>query len=129
MSEAGQKLIAAVRKAAADNPDFIYPLAARYGSDGSLVKFGNCMYVKDGCPSCIVGKGAWDLRLIDASFEFSDDNSAAVDVLLSALDLYDEVDGQELGWLMAVQKKQDNSTPWGEAVAEADGRYPQCGES
>lgn len=115
MSETGKKLIDAIKTAAGENPDFIYKGALSLGGDG-------CVYVRNGQPSCLVGKGAWDIGLIDASFENRSANSVdAVTFLEDYLGI--ELDDEEGCWLENVQSAQDCGKPWGEVVRRADEPY------
>lgn len=107
MSTIGQKLIDAVRATADSNPTYIYD--NNYG----------CCYVRDGQPSCLVGHAAWNLGLIDATFEREGANRAAVCDLSDILGL--GLDDGESFWLSTVQDHQDTGYPWIEAVAGADG--------
>jgi hypothetical protein len=106
MSALGQKIIAEIRKVAADNPDFIYQ--APYGDA--------CFYVFNGQPSCIVGRALWNLGFIDKTLEKGSDNSIRAHVFLDkhfALDLY------ERDWIDRVQWHQDAKRTWGQAVEVA----------
>lgn len=107
MSLTGRKLIAAVRAAANENPDFVYETT----TDG-------CVYVNNGQASCIVGRGAWDLGLIDSTFENDSENAGGVVSLLDTLGL--RLGTDEINWLATVQDAQDSHVPWGKAVEKAD---------
>lgn len=109
MSEAGQKLIAAVRARAAANPDFVYEWP-----EG----LGGCVNVLNGEGSCIVGCGALDSGLITAAYENTSSNDAGIYSLSSYLG--QPFDDEELWWLEQVQCEQDSGTTWGEAVKMAD---------
>ena len=109
MTEIGQSLIDAVRKAANDDPDFIY----HKPRGGEL-----CYYVYGAKPSCIVGKAAWNLGLIDASFEKTSDNTSGVSGLMERLAIDLEFDEQE--WLEEAQNAQDTGASWFAAVRRAD---------
>ena len=113
MSEIGLKLIDAVRKAANDDPDFIY----HKPRGGEL-----CYYVYGAQPSCIVGRAAWNLGLIDASFEQGQDNTSGVSGLAEALEIELEFDEQE--WLETAQNSQDIGNTWFAAVVKADRAVP-----
>lgn len=103
MSEVGQLLIKAVKDAAADNPTFVYE-----------TPFGGCCYVREGQPSCLVGKAAWNIGLIDAAFEEETSNEGGVADLAEALGF--NLDGDEEEWLNRVQEAQDGGTSWGQAA-------------
>lgn len=122
MSEIGQQVINAVRSKAAENPEFVYinPL----GSNPDI--FGPeefCVYVRDRCPSCLIGHALWNLDLIDASLEEHGYNGVAVDDLLAWLESagkIDDLDSDEIKWLGNAQAAQDAQKPWGEAISFAD---------
>lgn len=108
MSERGQALINEVRMVAAKNPDFVYqapedPAGASRG----------CLYVHDGCPSCLVGQAMWNLGMIDAELEGEESNHCAIRFFprISAI-----LDDDEIAWLGRVQERQDNGEPWGHCV-------------
>lgn len=109
------KLMAAVREVAVEQPDFIY-------SESDT----GCVYVRDGQPSCIVGHAAWRLGIIDASFEDSvDENRSGVETFLREMGSDGPQDPDYwygVEFLTGVQEKQDEGTPWAEAVALADER-------
>ena len=105
MSDIGEKLIEETRKVAAEDPYFIYQ--------------GRCQYVIGGQPGCIVGKAAWNLGLIDATFEGVAANREGVDTLASELDL--DLNSDQEGWLSRAQEWQDNGESWGDSVKYADG--------
>jgi hypothetical protein len=118
MSEIGQTIIDAVRKAAANNPSFVYSNPALSGMSGSF-----CVYVRDGKPSCIIGHALWDLGFIDSTFEKNCLNTVGVDDVLSSLPaLLDEsmLDPNEIQWLSHAQAGQDAEKPWADAVEWAD---------
>lgn len=128
MSDIGQQVINAVRSKAAHNPTFVYKNPGFTNPD--LFGPGEfCVYVKDGCPSCLIGQGLWDLNLIDASLENHEYNTVAADDLLAWLhaerdyDLGLLLDPGEIDWLVQVQAAQDAEKPWAEAISFADS-YP-----
>lgn len=104
MSEQGQRIIQAVRDAAARNPFHVFQ--------------GRCLYVKDGYPACLIGYGVWDLGLIDRTLEESAHNEDGVDFLLG--DLGVELDERELLWLETAQAAQDGQFTWADAIRAAD---------
>lgn len=119
MSEIGQKLIAEVRKVAAEQPDHVYWPA-------------NCQYMAKGQPSCIMGQALYRLGYLPSEVPIED---VAINVVLSRLGL--TVDGPERTWLIRVQNAQDGRIQlasldpdssfrdrrlsWGQAVQYADG--------
>lgn len=108
MSEIGSQIIDAVRIIAARNPLFVY-------HDNG----GFCEYVRDGQPSCLIGRALWELGLIDATMEDIPQNcSGAKELLTDQLAL--QLDLDELHWLDLVQGCQDAKDPWSEAVSKAD---------
>lgn len=107
----GQRLIKAVRAVAAANPGHIYKDV--------------CQYVNgDGEPACIVGRGLWNLGIIDSTFHRHWANDEGIDNLREALLETDDscyMSEDEADWLKSVQDLQDNGhVAWGEAVATAD---------
>lgn len=107
MSEIGQKIIAEVRKVAAANPDYIYERV-----EGSP----NCVYVRDGKPSCLIGHALWNLGLIDIHLP-ADLNYGGIHRLAPELNIW--LDDAELTWLMSAQSAQDTRKTWAEAVEYA----------
>lgn len=123
MSEIGMKLIAAVRAAAAANPDKVYEPPAKYQEpEGPRV----CVNVCDGEGSCIVGAGALAAGIIAASYEFSGDNRGGIYTLNKFLG--DPLTFDEVIWLASVQGNQDAGVPWGECIDRAD-RYDRLPDS
>lgn len=109
MSDLGQKIIAEVRKVAADKPGYVYPQIN-----------GNCNYVRNGQPSCIVGQALWNVGLINSESTIDDYGDSAIKNVVALEDWPLEVG--EVNWLTEVQDKQDNGLEWGDAVSRAD-RY------
>lgn len=104
MSEIGQKLIAEIRKAAADNPN-------------KIVGVGKCIYFDvRGAPSCLVGYG---LAALGVTSLGGLDNVEPFDNIYPSL-FGGELDDEEASWVQAVQDHQDNQLGWSEAVALAD---------
>lgn len=119
MSEVGQKIIASVRKHAAENPTFVYTPIVPPGYDPT--DEGTCYYVVDGCASCLIGKGLWDADLIGAAFEKHSANSSPfIQFNGEHFPFMDQLDDNEVAWLGIVQGNQDIQKPWGQAVANAD---------
>lgn len=123
MSEVGQKLIAEVRKIAAERPDYVYGLA-------------NCQYMVNGHPSCIMGQALYRLGYLPSVVPIED---VTINLVLSKLGI--EVAPDELTWLCRVQNAQDGRVSlashgpdvvnmldrrlsWGQAVQYADGELP-----
>ena len=65
MSELGAKLIASVRKFAAERPDYVY----RNADDKHPSRSGCVYFTKDGKPSCLIGHALAELGLLDAQPE------------------------------------------------------------
>jgi hypothetical protein len=101
MSVNGTKVIAAVRKAAQDNP---------------TQTVTDCVYVRDGKPCCLVGQGLWAAQLIHEEFESSNHNFDNITSIGAAFGL----DNAEVEWLSEVQANQDGRSPWAVAVSKAD---------
>lgn len=121
VSEIGQKVIAAVRGYAEADPDFVYsPIPDE--RDGPNKGKDRCLYVVDGQPSCIIGKGLWDAGLIDATIEGKSMNLLPfVSYSSRYFPCMEQMDDAELKWLAKVQLTQDGGISWGDAVAYADG--------
>lgn len=106
MSEIGQKIIAAVRDVANNDPGHVY-------------EHEKCRYVVDGRPACLIGHALWNVGLISGDIEKSTCNGEAVDYVAAFLGL--DIDGSERDWLSNAQEVQDNGKPWEYAVQQADG--------
>lgn len=104
MSAQGKLIIQAVRAAAARNLLHVFQ--------------GQCLYVKNGCPACLIGHAMWDLGLIDGTLEESAHNEDGVDFLLG--DLGVELDERELHWLESAQAAQDSHYTWADSIRAAD---------
>lgn len=90
------------------------------GHDYVYPSRGECVYIKDGKPSCIVGHvlvaaGLPVIAFGGCSGEMRH-NSAGIRHLSKVLELDMDHDTVEL--LREVQWSQDNGTPWGQAVAQ-----------
>ena len=115
MSEFGQKLIEETRRVAAERADFVFD--------------GDCLYVCDGEPACLLGHALWNLGVIDSALEISyihisagerlgSNNNVAIRDLADKLGLC--MDESEFAWLEDAQWAQDVGRSWGYAVAYAD---------
>jgi len=111
MSALGKALITKVREIAEGHPGFLYEAPPVQDDDT------HCMYVYGGEPSCLLGRAAWDLRLIDASINRMDNVTTITDLAEKSDWDIDEV---ELNWLSEVQDRQDFGETWGESVKYAD---------
>lgn len=117
---------AQLREVAAGREDYIYELP-----EDELI--GECAYsTPAGEPSCIVGqvlhkyvpdmyqhvhKTEWDLDEAQEVYGF---NARSVrDLQGRFLEHYDK---EAVNVLDKVQRKQDNGTPWGEAIAHVEGK-------
>ncbi|OQW34540.1 MAG: hypothetical protein A4E20_11000 [Nitrospira sp. SG-bin2] len=111
MSENGQKVIAAVRRIAAEQPGktYVAPRTTSY--------VPQCVYVLNGAASCLVGHGLWDAGLIAADFEDCDFNCTGIEYVDDF-----EIDRKERTWLAYAQDAQDRGETWSTAVSEADHR-------
>ena len=109
MSELGQKIIAEVRKVAAESKSFIY--------EPPLFR-GSCVYIYDGSPSCIIGCALWNLELIDATCPWDAYAISDITSIINSLDW--QVDENEKLWLLTVQQKQDVGISWGRCIELAD---------
>ena len=112
MSELGEKLIASVRKFAAERPDYVY----RNADDNHPQRSGCVYFTNDGQPSCLIGHALADLGLLSAQPELFNGSWIA-----NVVKEYGwEIDSRELEWLVDVQNYQDALKTWGRAVALAD---------
>lgn len=111
MSTLGQKLIYEARRVAAANPDFVYAKVP----EGYAKR---CVYLQDGCPSCIIGHALWNVGLINE--EFKGDNLALSDIGHVVLHYQWHLDVGEIEWLYRVQVFQDQGKPWAGAIQYAD---------
>lgn len=106
----GQQLAAKVREIAAAEPS---------------AYVNGCLYVVDGRPLCLIGRALWDLGLIDASIE-TESNRIINGARSNGMQIRDLAQrrGWDLGtaapWLGQVQRFQDQTLPWGDAVCKAD---------
>lgn len=106
MSEIGQQIIQAVRDVAARDPLHVFE--------------GECVYVCDGAPACLIGCALWDLDLIDETIAEKEYNEESIDYFLNHLDI--ELDDDEVAWLESAQHEQDRMSTWQTAVRTADDR-------
>ena len=123
MSEAGQKILAEVRKVAAEQPDYVYP-------------FLRCKYMSDeGRPMCIIGHALFNLGYLPTPVPLIYEGHG-VETVLDRLNI--QVDMAEVYWLNKVQEAQDGHAvihsrhipsmtkfdrrlTWGDAIRYADG--------
>lgn len=101
-----------VKTIAAENPDFVY-----------AENFETCYYQIDGKPACLLGHALFNVGIAAeklASYDEAILNSFSF-LGKDKADFQGTVD--ELGWLDAVQRNQDNRLEpmsWGESVTLAD---------
>lgn len=119
MSALGQQLIQNVRNHAAHSPTFVY-VPPR---DDETGRYGACQYVRNGGPSCLLGRALWDAKVIDADLECVTSNHIPFHALMDELQL--EIEPSEANWLRKVQQHQDNFRPWDIAVLWADNGEPK----
>jgi hypothetical protein len=110
----GDQLISLVRRKAQDNPDFVYTPPMGLG--------GDCNYMHEDGPGCIIGHALAGAGLIDRLFAFNPGNAETVMTLNESLEL--GLHPTEVTWLRAVQAWQDTSSTWSRAVETADRLYP-----
>src|SRR6185437_3695800 len=91
---------AETRKVAEANPDFVFE--------------GDCQYVQDGKPACLIGHALWNLGLIDADLESRSYNDDGVDMIKQRLNI--DIDDDEEIWLAEAQSAQNRRRPWGEDI-------------
>lgn len=109
----GRQLIKHVRDLAEKHPRFTYE-SAQWN--------GDCVYVEEGKPSCIIGQAASLAGVPIATLEQWDrrDDSSANSVVAEI-----GVHGTRVrGWLRRVQIAQDRGYTWAEAVKAADTNHP-----
>ena len=107
MSDLGQKIIAEVRRVAAERPDYVYP--SQYG----------CSYLNDcGGPSCLVGHALWNRNLIRDGWEGDSWGDSSIHNVIIQEGWQLEIG--EIDWLSRVQDAQDSGYSWGHAIARAD---------
>lgn len=112
MSDLGKRLIASVRKFAAERPDYIYKNA----DNNYPWKVGCVYFTKDGNPSCLIGHALADFGLLNGQPDICGTSS-----INNVVKQYGwEIDSRELEWLVDVQMFQDSLKTWGQAVALAD---------
>jgi hypothetical protein len=114
-----EKLIDTVKDVAHESPDYVYD----YATEG----IGRaCTYFKkSGTPGCIVGHALHRMGVTLDDMMYEDETGCdrnyneehTITDLVNALDL--PIGPHQLEWLAAVQGKQDNRQPWGQAVIEA----------
>lgn len=71
----------------------------------------DCVYIHDGCPSCLIGRALVDLGVHPLDLERYDDTSVTADVLPYW------ADGETELYALKVQVRQDDRKPWGECIA------------
>lgn len=103
MSTTGADLVKAVRELAEETPDFVYEPPGNH-----------CVNIYEGKGSCIAGRAYVKAGIPVADIPYSLAVPSAVGVMGVVASM------PEIDWLLTVQSAQDNGTPWGEAVAEAD---------
>lgn len=106
MTQQGQAIIQAVRDVAAGNPLHVYGT-------------GNCVYVRQGLPACLIGRALWNLGLIDGSLEGLMVNGARAGELVEGR-LGIALSQDESFWLERAQEAQDSGYAWMDAVRIAD---------
>lgn len=121
-----KQLVAAVRKVAAEKPDYHYRQENAFCT--YFKRAGDEQFV----PSCLVGHGLAavgvtpDELIKDDSFVVSGANTVSVEGLASDPDSglkFTDV-GTAMSWLMKAQGVQDDDGTWGEAVRAADEEFP-----
>lgn len=119
MTTISDHVIGLVRAKAAADPKFVYKHPIEDAMPGGGVS-KSCVYVHNGCASCLIGHALWDAGYVGNSLEQTGDNHVEVAELLHKLGIYHEFTRDEIGWLAQAQQQQDKGMPWGEAVAYAD---------
>lgn len=108
-----ENLMKAVRRIAADNPDFIYEKSE--GPDG-------CWYVRGGEFSCLIGRGLGAVGFTTDQLKSYEGVSALSVVFQLFFPQMGPDEDTSLGieWLDHVQTYQDDSMPWHYAISNAD---------
>ncbi len=106
-------LVMAVRKAAANNPDFQYD-PVTMGVNETCVYFD----ATTGEPSCIIGHGLYALGVTKLSPHANESGVTTLDGLNRPASKRTAAQ-----WLKEVQQRQDGGIPWAEAVESADAMY------
>ena len=99
---------AEIRRLAAERPDYVHNAACEYVNQ----------YDGSGC--CLLGQAFENIGIDLEPFADQQLNGEAFDDLPDKLGW--DVDPLVRDWAYKVQDEQDSGTPWGEAVAIADGR-------
>lgn len=112
MSDLGQQIIEETCKVAKANPSFVYD--------------GDCIYVRDDQPACLIGHALWNLGLIDISLGHHVVNSCGVSRVAEFLKI--PLDDAEEYWLTEAQSAQDEGDTWGDAIERANDRLAFANE-
>jgi hypothetical protein len=103
-------------------------LVEEYGADYVYPEADNgCLYVRDGAPSCIIGHVYNRLGVpleVLAANEFTTASEVAHRAL--GVDIYNNEGGDFIPiarYLDRIQREQDSTIPWGQAVESARTKY------
>lgn len=100
--------------AAEKGPDYVYPAQPAVGVRGNADWSPSCHYVRDNAPSCIVGHFILKHDLLTLAELSQREGNGASEVLTDAT-----VSSAVSVFLDEVQTRQDEGTPWGDAVEVA----------
>lgn len=127
-----EQFVSTLRRLVREKPDFVYQLPEIWSDhDQDFVQATSCQYIEDNheteklCGSCLIGQVLVELGVSMQELFHGDDgkmNSRGFGHLAHdlGLPLREEV----IDWAAAIQRRQDNNTPWGEALRSADTNRP-----
>ncbi|MEU4709472.1 hypothetical protein AB0G00_23845 [Nocardia salmonicida] len=128
MSITDQTFVAAVRKRAAEAPDFVYPQPLVWSShEQDYVESDDCLYVEPDPEtnelrgSCLLGCGLVDVGVDPVELVF-DNEATGFATALRRLRL--NLSPPVVDWADAVQAAQDMGCTWREAITNADLDFP-----
>ncbi len=126
-------VVAKARELVGANPAFRYASLVRVNNDGH--PGFSCVYVEDGCGSCLFGQVLMGLGVPEDFFANLEGQSISC-LLEDDLDLAELLDhsdeswidvdvrGDLVGWCQCVQDLQDKRQPWWLCVETADAQHP-----
>lgn len=124
-------VVARARQLVEAKPLFKYASQSAWvGDDGQTI---SCVYVEDGCGSCLFGQVLMDLGVPEEFFANLEGQSISClleDDLDEWLDHSDaswvdeDTRGDLIEWCQTVQNLQDKQQPWWACVETADAQYP-----
>lgn len=124
------EVVAETKAIAAERPNYVY-----VPPDGKVGETTSCAYFHDDGPGCIVGQ--WlarrgvtreDLAAVVSPYSSSGEtDDLNTEIGATGLCNYGVIDvpKEALGFLITAQGQQDEGTPWGQAVKDAERRLDQ----